>query len=193
MKLLLWTLHVSLMLIAFRPTVSAAAPWTVKDRNGQRIVETVGAAQVGNLQVDAFLSLLCNQVGEPIAWLDYTVSDIDQVAKSFDLLNFEGPDAPAQSKQLVSIEIEGDKASQTLHAHASGWASAEHTGGFGFGIGGLPAESAHLSKLIHQMAREGTVLKIQVTSFARPQHIIESEFPLTAAREALTTLAAFCR
>lgn len=186
-------LRTFLALVAVVSAANGGAPWTAKTGSDQRVVETTGTALVGDLRVNSFLSLSCNRTGVPVAWLDYTVSDSDTVMKSFDLSSFEGPDAPAQSQQLVSIELAGGNAPRALRAHASGWLSAEHTGGFGFGIGGQPRESEKLSKLITQMTREGTVLRIRITSLDKPHRTIVSEFPLAGSREALTTLATFCR
>jgi len=186
-------LRTVVVLVGLVAAASAGETWTAKGDADRRVVETTGSAQVGGLRVDAFVSLSCNRTGAPVAWLDYTVADADNVTKSFDLSSFEGPDAPAQSKQLVTLELVDGKVLQTLHAHASGWYSAEHTGGFGFGIGGAPAESRQLAELIKRATREGTVLRIRVTAFDAPAHTITSEFPLAGARDALASLAATCR
>ena len=121
------------------------------------------------------------------------MSDADKVSKSFDLAPFEGPDAPAQSRALVSVELPGDAGAPALRAHASGWYSAEHAGGFGFGIGGNPAESKALSRLFKRMAQGGSMLKIRVDSFQKNQGAIIAEFSLAGSHEALSRLVKLCR
>jgi hypothetical protein len=181
-----------ILIVIFSAVPAPAGTWSLK-QNDKSILETTGTAAVGALQVKAYVSLSCNKKGNPVAWLDYTISDADNVAKIFDLDAFEGPDAPAQSKALVTIELEGGSPGQPLLAHASGWMSSEHAGGFGFGVGGLAKESTALLHMIKRMAREGTLLRIRISSFGKPQRTIVSEFPLAGSREAFTALAASCR
>lgn len=76
-------------------------------------------------------------------------------------------------------------------AHANGWMSTEHAGGFG--IGGRAKESKALSQLIKRMASEGTLLRIRIHSFTEPQRTIMSEFPLAGSREAFAALTDPCR
>lgn len=184
----------SIILAAVFFAVTAhAGTWSLRQQNDQSIVEATGTAAVGDLSVKAFLSLSCNKKGAPVAWLDCTISDADTVTKVFDLTPFEGPYAPAQAKALVVIELEGGSPTQPLLAHASGWMSAEHAGGFGLGVGGRPNESKKLSQLIKRMAREGTLLRIRIHSFTQPQRTIVSEFPLAGSREAFAALTDSCR
>jgi hypothetical protein len=186
--------HTILILAAIFSAVTAhAGTWSLKQRNDQRIVEAAGAAAVGDVRVNAFLSLSCNKTGATVARLDCTISDADNVTNVFDLRPFEGPYAPAQARALVSVELEGGSPAQPLLAHASGWMSAEHPGGFGFGVGGRPNESKALSRLIKRMGREGTLLRIGINSFTKPQRTIVAEFPLAGSREALAALADSCR
>ena len=170
-----------------------AGAWSLKQQNDPAIVEAAGTAVVGDLRVKAFVSLSCNKKGAPVAWLDYTISDADNVTKLFDLMSFEGPDAPAQARALVSLELEGGSPAQPLLAHASGWMSSEHAGGFGFGVGGQTSESKALSQLIKRMAREGTLLRIRINPFTKQHPGIVSEFPLAGSREAFTALSGSCR
>ncbi len=177
----------------FFAVAAHAGAWSLRQQNDQRIVDATGTAAVGDLSVKAFLSLSCNKQGAPMAWLDCTIANADNVTKVFDLRPFEGPYAPAQAKALVTIELEGGSPAQPLLAHASGWMSAEHAGGFGFGIGGRAKESKALSQLIKRLAREGTLLRIRINSFTKPQRTIVSEFHLAGSREAFAALTDSCR
>jgi hypothetical protein len=181
-----------IIVAVFSAATAHAGAWSLRQQNDQRIVEATGTAAVADLYVNAFLSLSCNKKGAPVAWLDCTISDADNVTKVFDLMPFEGPYAPAQAKALITIELEGSPANPLL-AHASGWMSAEHAGGFGFGIGGRTNESKALSQLIKRMGREGTLLRIRINSFTKPQRTMVMEFPLAGSREAFTALAESCR
>ena len=184
---------VLVILVTVAPAMAGApGTWTEKPGSDGRSVETSGIAVVGDLRVDAFLSLLCNRTGAPVAWLDFTITEADKVTKIFDLSSFEGPDAPAQSRALVSIELVGTK-SQTVVAHQSGWYSAEHEGGFAFGVGGNTKESKALAAIIKRMAQEGTALRIRIAAYDQPQRTIVSELPLSGSRQALAALAKVCR
>jgi hypothetical protein len=189
--------HVLRTILAFIVVFSAASAqagaWSLMQKNGEPVVEATGTAAIGDLRVNAFLSFSCNKKGEPAAWLDYTIADADKVTKVFDLEQFEGPDAPAQAKALVTIELEGASPAKPLTAHASGWMSSEHAGGFGFGVGGVAKESKELSLIIKRMAIEGTLFRIRIYSFGKPQRILVSEFPLGGSREAFKALSAVCR
>ena len=184
---------ITILATIFFAASAHAGTWSLKQKNGGPLVEANGTAAVGDLRVNAFLGFSCNKKGDPVAWLDYTIADADNVTKVFDLEPFEGPDAPAQAKALVTIELEGGSMAQPLPAHASGWYSSEHPGGFGFGVGGRSSESKALSQIIKRMAGEGTLLRIRISSFGKPQRTIVSEFPLAGARQAFTALAASCR
>jgi hypothetical protein len=177
----------------FCASSAQAGGWSLKQKNGGPVIEAEGTASAGDLRVKAFLNLSCNTTGSIFGWLDYTVADADKITKYFDLEPFEGPDATAQKKDLVTIELAGAAKPQALKYRASGWYSAEHENAFGFGIGGYEKESRALSKLFKQIAREGTLLKITVTSYGKPQQTIIAEFPLNGSREAFTALAAQCR
>ncbi len=172
---------------------AATGEWTAKPGTDGVTVETIGTAQVGDVHTGAFLSVTCNRTRAPVAWLDYTIAEADKVSKVFDLSPFEGPDASAQARALVSVELVGDTAARPLIAHQSGWYSAEHEGGFGFGIGGGTKESKALAALIKRMAKSGTALRIHVASFDKPPRSIVSEFPLSGSRDALASLAKGCR
>ncbi len=182
-----------LFISIFSAVAAHAGTWNLKQQNDQPVVETTGTAAVGDMRVKAFVSMSCNKKGAPVAWLDYTISDADNVTKIFDLMQFEGPDAPAQARALVSLELEGGSPAQPLLAHASGWMSSEHAGGFGFGVGGRTNESKALSQLIKRMAREGTLLSIRINPFTKQQPAIVAEFPLAGSREAFTALSGTCR
>lgn len=178
--------------------VSAAAmadpgAWTARDEHGERSAEATGTAAVGELRVPAFLRLACNRTGSVVAWLDFTIAEAEKVTKLFDLDPFEGPDAPAQSHPLVSIEVLGDPSARPLIAHASGWYSAEHAGGFGFGVGGLPGEARALSALIKRLAHQGSALRLSIRSAGSSPHRIVAEFSIVGSREALLKLAEVCR
>ena len=183
-----------IMLIVICCAASAhAGSWSLKQKNGDPVVEATGTAAIGDLRIHAFLNFSCNKKGEPAAWLDYTIADADKVTKVFDLEPFEGPDAPAQAKELVTIELEGGGPAKPLLAHASGWMSSEHEGGFGFGVGGVAQESQALSQIIKRMATGGSLFRIRITSFGKPQRTLVSEFPLGGSRDAFKALAATCR
>jgi len=183
---------VVILVTAAAAMAAPAGTWDAKAGSDGQTVETSSTATIGGLRVDAFLSLLCNRTGAPAAWLDLTIAEADKVTKTFDLSPFEGPDAPAQSRALVAIELVGSKG-QSLSAHQSGWYSAEHDGGFGFGVGGSAKESKALAAIIKRMAREGTALRIHVSSFGEPRRTIIAEFPLSGSRQALMTLSKHCR
>ena len=182
-----------ILIMIFCAVSAQAGTWSLKQKNGDPVVEATGTAAIGDLRVNAFLNFSCNKKGEPVAWLDYTIADADKVTKVFDLEPFEGPDAPAQAKALVTIELEGGSPAKPLIAHASGWMSSEHAGGFGFGVGGIAKESQALSQIIKRMAGEGTLFRIRISSFGKPQRTMVSEFPLGGSREAFKALAATCR
>ena len=182
-----------LMVLVSAAAMADPGALTLHDEHGARSIDATGSAAVGDLRVPAFLRLGCNRTGRILGWLDFTIAEAEKVTNLFELEPFEGPDAPAQSRPLVSIELLGDPSARPVIAHASGWYSTEHAGGFGFGVGGLNSESRKLSALFKRLAHQGSALRLTIRSAgSSPQHII-SEFSIVGSRDVLLKLAEVCR
>lgn len=70
MRCVSWNELLIILVAVFFAVTAHAGTWSLRQQNDQRIVDATGTAAVGDLRVNAFLSLSCNKQGAPMAWLD---------------------------------------------------------------------------------------------------------------------------
>ncbi|MBE7421962.1 MAG: hypothetical protein HS110_05945 [Zoogloeaceae bacterium] len=113
--------------------------------------------------------------------------------KGFDFDYFEGPDAPAKGKKLMSVTIHKDGQRTTHWLAADGWRSADVADGFVFGVAdrlrGNPA-SGRLGKILAEMMRDAQHVEVAVVDGRHPATVLSATFSLADGKNALRELTA---
>ena len=92
-----------------------------------------------------------------------TVHDVTPL-KDFHFDDFDGPDAVAQAKKLVRVEVSGSGASPvTFDLQASGSYTDENA--FSFGVSALSSERSEVKTLLESLGKGTDLVVITVTDF----------------------------
>ena len=207
----------SLLLAAISTTTAGAAGWELHEdakTGAQAAACTVtGAGPHGAAKATLVLH---HRRGQPLKLVKKgNVTDLPiiielcvdgfEAVKGFDFLAFEGPDAPAADKRLVSVTIEAGQEHFAKRFAQSGWinhlawllqgpekadpaSSPKEPDDFTFGIGDASREVKDFITITRLLQHSPTKIEVTVTDAKDPKRVLHFSFPTDHAAEVIGKL-----
>lgn len=122
----------------------------------------------------------------------YGVRDVDKI-KGFNFSDFEGPDAPASTKNLVKAIARTTIGNITVKTSVSGGRTiGNDPDAFEFRFGARIHSKGEVMRLIKAIARGISTFSITVQDFKENKKILYTEFPTTNASTAVGQILKEC-
>lgn len=122
----------------------------------------------------------------------YGVRDIDAI-KGFNFGEFEGPDAPAGTKKLVTVMARTSKENIIIKTSVSGGRTiGNDPGAFEFRFGANIHSKGEMMRLANALARGVSTLSVTVQDSRDRRKILYTEFPVTNAANVVAHMLKEC-
>jgi hypothetical protein len=159
---------------------------------GQYNAQVSAISKTPDGPITAILNLRCKTKNFVV--FSYVIQRISKV-KFFDFNDFEGPDAKANGKRLVSIKMQTKKGAIYIKTAVSGSRGFyPETDAFQFGIaGGNPKAKNNISRILNGILKEGTsMISITVQSYNHRKKTFYTEFSTSNASNSVTQMLKGC-
>lgn len=165
--------------------------WTVETRpSGLLIARVAGTARLGDRAVPASVELSCHPDEDGAASVELHVRE-DLRPAGFHLDDFEGPDAPAQARDLFRITVVGPGGETVVDGAVAGWWADGTT--FAFGLSARAHRPSKPRRIIEAVASGATSLQVRLVDFIDKGKVLTFDVPLAGGAEAAQRVVAGCR
>jgi hypothetical protein len=120
--------------------------------------------------------------------MEFTISPSSKIP-GFDFEYFEGPDAPAGGKKLMTITLNQGGRRTKFQVGLGGWFSAEIDDGFVFGsVTPTRAKTGYMRKVVEGILDGAESVEIAVSDGNDPSKVIVATFPVATGKPSFQAL-----
>jgi hypothetical protein len=168
----------------------AVEDWQVKTLANGSAAEVAVDAQTPDGPAKSTLSFQCSPGKGGTSTITFIVLGAAKM-KGFDFDEFEGPDAPAQRRALVTLTAHRPAGDLVIRTACTGYFTVSDEG-FAFEVTIMANVRGKVTRLSDALIHGATGISIHIRGLKHPEKNIEATFPATGAAAALTQVMRGC-